>query len=160
SAYTLGAHGLIPQSFWRSFDATLEYTKIRPFVYSHFFTVNTYTHWTSPLGYTLEPNSEFLNARLRGTVYPLQISVHFLRQNHGADAANDVVGGDIYHPNFEGNDSTFPFLAGEFRRVTRIGLEAQWDILPGLALSGRVTRIEESGEEERMETCVGLGWNL
>ncbi|MBK6767372.1 MAG: hypothetical protein IPG71_14090 [bacterium] len=52
NAYTLGAHGKYPHGVLGPFDARIEYTKIRPFVYSHFFSVNTYSHWTSPLGYT------------------------------------------------------------------------------------------------------------
>jgi len=160
SAFTVGAQGLIPQSFWRHFDATLEYTKIRPFVYSHFFTVNTYTHWTSPLGYTLEPNSEFIHAYLRGTFYPVQITLSVSRQNHGADPLGGVVGGDIYHPNYEGNANEFPFLAGDFERTIRIGFEVLWEALPGLNLCGGVTAIRETREEERLETSVGFGWNL
>jgi hypothetical protein len=44
--------------------ASIDYTRLEPFVYSHFFPVNRFTHWTSSLGSDLQPNSD----RLRGSM--------------------------------------------------------------------------------------------
>lgn len=165
SAYTVGVHGIVPRSFWEKFDGRVEYTKIRPFVYTHFFETNTYSHWTSPLGYTREPNSEFITTEVRGTFYPVQITLHYSRQNHGAnyyaaDGSFVNVGGDINMPNFLGNDSEFPFLAGSFERTTRTGVRVTWEVLPGLMLYASGIRIEESRTDSRFETQAGFGWNL
>ncbi|MBU0509978.1 capsule assembly Wzi family protein [bacterium] len=160
SAYTVGTQVAVPRPFWRNFDATLEHTNIRPFVYSHFFAVNTYTHWTSPLGYTLEPNSEFLNAALRGTFYPVTITIKVSRQNHGANPSDSVnVGGDIYAANYKGNDREYPFLDGRFEQTTRVGIDASLEILPGLGVYGGIAWIDESNSDARTESRLGFGWN-
>ncbi|MBU1920103.1 capsule assembly Wzi family protein, partial [bacterium] len=165
SAYTVGMHGIVPRPFWEKFDGRVEYTKIRPFVYTHFFETNTYSHWTSPLGYTREPNSEFITTEVRGTFYPVQVTLHYSRQNHGAnyythDGSFVNVGGDINIPGFEGNDQEYPFLAGEFERTTRKGVRVTWEVLPGLILYASGTQIEESRSKNRFETQAGFGWNL
>ncbi len=154
SAYTLGVHGIVPQPFWSKFDARVEYTKIRPFVYSHIFRTNTYSHWYSPLGYTREPNSEFMTAEFRGTFYPLQITLHWSRQNHGS------VGGDIDSANFESNKTTFPFLSGTFERITRTGVRVTCEVLPNLMLFAEGMQIQQSHAPARIETRGGFGWNL
>ena len=42
----------------------LEYTKIRPYVYSHFNIQNTYTAWGTNLGHRIGPNSDEIFSRL------------------------------------------------------------------------------------------------
>ena len=160
SAYTIGAHGIVPKPFWSKFDLKLEYTKVRPFVYTHIFGVNAYSHWYSPLGYTREPNSEFITTELRGTFYPVQVTLHWSRQNHGADTASKIVGGNIYTGNYEGNNTEFPFLAGEFERTSRMGVRVSWEVLPNLTVFGEGMQIEESKFKDRLETHLGFGWNL
>jgi len=155
SAYTVGTQLIIPRPFWDHFDARLEYTKIRPYVYSHVFATNVYTNWTSPIGYTLQPNSEFLNAELRGTFYPVQIAIHVLHQNHGS------VGGDIYSPLFDTvQKRTYDFLSGQLIRTTRAGASASWEILPNLSLFATGNQVETTGKSERLEIEGGFAWNL
>ncbi len=160
NAYTLGVHGMIPRNFWNHFDARLEYTKIRPFVYSHFFDVNTYSHWTSPLGYTREPNSEFMTARLGGSFYPFYCSLTYSRQNHGANTETENVGGSIEAPSYAGNDEKFPFLAGRFGRREEFSLSARYEILPNLNVIAQIAGISESRVQDRTEWWIGFGWNL
>ncbi len=160
NAYTLGVHGIVPREFWEKFDARFEYTKIRPFVYSHFFDVNTYSHWTSPLGYTREPNSEFISLRLGGTFYPLYVSIGYERQNHGANTDDRNVGGSIQSGNYEGNKESFPFLDGRFERTESIGMSARYEVLPNLNLLLALNKISESRLPDRTEWKAGFGWNL
>ena len=160
NAYTVGVHGIVPKPFWEKFDARVEYTKIRPFVYSHFFEVNTYSHWTSPLGYTREPNSEFINFRLGASFYPLYLSVGYERQNHGANTDDLIVGGSIYEANYEGNNEDFPFLAGRFEQTDKINFSARYEVLPNLNLLFEIDAISKSGVPDRTEWKAGFGWNL
>lgn len=160
NAYTVGVHGIVPRQFWEKFDARVEYTKIRPFVYSHFFEVNTYSHWTSPLGYTREPNSEFINLRLGASFYPLYMSVGYERQNHGANTEDKDVGGSIYEANYEGNNESFPFLDGRFEHTERISLSARYEVLPNLNLLLEIAEISKSRTTDRTEWKAGFGWNL
>ncbi|MBL0059938.1 MAG: hypothetical protein IPP40_00150 [bacterium] len=160
NAYTVGVHGIVPKPFWEKFDARVEYTKIRPFVYSHFFEVNTYSHWTSPLGYTREPNSEFINLRLGASFYPLYLSVGYERQNHGANTETENVGGSIYETNYEGNNENFPFLAGRFEHTDKINFSARYEVLPNLNLLFEIVAISKSRVPDRTEWKAGFGWNL
>lgn len=160
NAYTLGVHGMIPSNFWNHFDARFEYTKIRPFVYSHFFDVNTYSHWTSPLGFTREPNSEFMTARLGGSFYPFFCSLTYSRQNHGANTETENVGGSIDAPNYAGNDKEFPFLAGLFERSEELILSARYEILPNLNVIAQIAEVKKSRAQDRTEWRAGFSWNL
>jgi hypothetical protein len=155
SAYTVGVHLAGVRGFLSRFDGGIEYTKIRPFVYSHVFGVNTYTHWTSPLGYTLEPNSEFITAELRGTFYPLQVTLRASRQSHGS------VGGDIHEPLSDAvKDNLYPFLAGNLVRDTRIGGAVEWEALPSLRLRVTGNHRARTGSVNRLEWRGGFAWNL
>lgn len=164
SAFTAGMHVVPPHRFGRHFDLGLEYTKIRPFVYTHFFATNVYSHWYSPLGYTREPNSEFITAELRGTFYPVTLAAKFSRQNHGANYTADGVyynvGGDIDQANYGAAGATYRFLAGRFERTTRIGLRAEWEPLPAFVLFAELAAISRSRQANRTETFIGFGWNL
>jgi len=155
SAYTAGVHLAGVRGFASHFDGGIEYSKIRPFVYSHVFAVNAYTHWTSPLGYTLEPNSEFITAELRGTFYPLQVRLCASRQNHGS------VGGSIYEPLKDAvKDDLYPFLAGDVVHATRIGGSVEWEALPNLRLRIEGNHGERTGSDNRLEWRGGFAWNL
>lgn len=160
NAYTVGVHGIVPKPIWEKFDARIEYTKIRPFVYSHFFEVNTYSHWTSPLGYTREPNSEFINLRLGASFYPLYLSLGYERQNHGANTETENVGGSIYETNYEGNNENFPFLAGQFEHTDKINFSARYEVLPNLNLLFEIDAVSKSRVPDRTEWKAGFGWNL
>jgi hypothetical protein len=160
NAYTLGVHGIIPKPFWEKFDARFEYTKVRPFVYSHFFGVNKYTHWTSSLGYTNEPNSEFIHFRLGATFYPLYAAISYERQNHGANTNDSNVGGSIDSPNYADSDAEFVFLNGQFVRTETITISGRYEVLPNLNLLMSVASISQSKLDNRTEVRAGFGWNL
>ncbi|MCB9358000.1 MAG: hypothetical protein H6505_05420 [Calditrichaeota bacterium] len=161
NAFTLGAHGILQgHDFWSHFDTRVEYTKVRPFVYSHFFQVNTYSHWTSPLGYTREPNSEFTSLRVGATFFPFYGAVTFRRQIHGANTWAYNYGGSIFEPNYAGNDEDFPFLAGAYRRTDELTFSARYEVLPNLNLLGEISRIECQCGSVRNEWHAGFSWNI
>lgn len=154
AAYTVGTQLIVPRPLWDHFDARVEYTKIRPFVYTHIFTSNVYTHWTSPIGYTLQPNSEFLTGELRANFYPIQIAAHLVHQNHGS------VGGRIDTPLYNAlPDQMFGFLTGRIERTTRVGLQTTWETLPGLSLFATVSEVRTTFHPNRTEVTAGFGWN-
>jgi hypothetical protein len=155
SAFTVGLQGIVPREFWSKFDLTAEYTKIRPYVYSHVFRVNTYTDWTSPIGYTLRPNSETMTVELRTTLYPVQCTLHWSHMNHGS------LGGDIYTPLPDRNQKDhYPFLGGSPDHKTQSGARLSWEALPNLFLRAQAMLISTTGRPNRFETQAGVGWNL
>ncbi|MBT3231190.1 MAG: hypothetical protein HN356_00100 [Calditrichaeota bacterium] len=79
--YNLGISGL---------ETSLDYTRIDPFVYSHFFPVNRFTTWTSSMGSSLKPNSDRIRWRLKyKPKRNLAINVRIDTNRHG------TVGGEI-----------------------------------------------------------------
>ncbi|MBU1937764.1 hypothetical protein KKG05_10235, partial [bacterium] len=148
-----------PRGTWRFLDARAEYTQVRPFVYSHVFATNVYTHWTSPLGYTLEPNSEFMTTELRATFYPVQFGLRWQRQNHGADSEDfGDVGGSVYHP--LSSQENYSLLAGDCHRTDRYSLWGVLELLENFLIQGRVTQIMETDTDNRVETALALSWNF
>jgi hypothetical protein len=155
SAFTMGFQGIIPREFWSKFDLTAEYTKIRPFVYTHVFRVNTYTDWTSPLGYTLRPNSETMTVELRATLYPVQCTAHWSHTNHGS------LGGDIATPLPDQNQNQlYSFLGGRSDHLTQSGMRISWEALPNLFLRAQGMLISATDHPNRFEAQAGVGWNL
>jgi len=101
TAYQLGA-------FWyeaftiNNLSLILEYTKIRPYVYSHVNPQNTYTAWDTNLGHPIGPNSDELFSRLAYNLTDwirLTLDYKFIRsgENIYDDQGNLLknVGGDL-----------------------------------------------------------------
>ncbi len=102
TAYQLGA-------FWyeaftiNNLSWILEYTKIRPYVYSHTDIKNTYTAWGTNLGHRIGPNSDEIFTRFAYNVNSwIGISLEYRHQRSGENVIDDEgnlvknVGGDIF----------------------------------------------------------------
>ena len=95
----------------------LEYTKIRPFVYSHNNIQNTYTAWGTNLGHPIGPNSDEILTRFAYNFTDwvrLTLDYRFIRRGENIydDDGNLIknVGGDIYishKSNPENKDAIF-----------------------------------------------------
>jgi len=95
----------------------LEYTKIRPFVYSHVDIQNTYTAWGTNLGHPIGPNADEVFSRVAYNLTDwirLSLDYHFIRRgeniydNQGNLIKN--VGGDLnitHGPNPENENAYF-----------------------------------------------------
>jgi hypothetical protein len=116
TAYQVGA-------FWyeaftlNNLSLILEYTKIRPFVYSHVDIQNTYTAWGTNLGHPIGPNADEVFSRVAYNLTDwirLSLDYHFIRRgeniydNQGNLIKN--VGGDLnitHGPNPENENAYF-----------------------------------------------------
>jgi hypothetical protein len=116
TAYQVGA-------FWyeaftlNNLSLILEYTKIRPFVYSHVNIQNTYTAWGTNLGHPIGPNADEVFSRVAYNLTDwirLSLDYHFIRRgeniydNQGNLIKN--VGGDLnitHGPNPENENAYF-----------------------------------------------------
>jgi Capsule assembly protein Wzi len=96
---------------------TIEYTKIRPYVYSHINSKNTYTSFGMPLGHPIGPNADELLARLNYNLNAytrLSFDYRHIRKGDNVyDASGNLVknvGGDIfltYDPNYSSEEAYF-----------------------------------------------------
>ena len=101
TAYQLGA-------FWyeaftlNDLSLVLEYTKIRPFVYSHYNVQNTYSAWGTNLGHIIGPNADEIFSRVAYNLTDwirFSLDYHFIRRGENVyDQQGNLVknvGGDM-----------------------------------------------------------------
>ncbi len=140
-------------------DITFETARIRPFVYTHRYPINTYTHWTAPLGYRYPPNSQvlFFNFRWRPDRRVL-LESSWTNLRHGANTPVENAGGDILTPHDNSDSDEAPFLGGDLQVSNRFDLSCRYEALLGLFLWGRGSWME-SGGDPAWEWEVGFGWN-
>jgi len=119
TAYQFGLFWYQPLSL-NDFSLVVEYTKIRPFVYSHVDSMNTYTAFGKNLGHKIGPNSDEIFSRLSYNFNErirVNFNYAFVRSGENVYDINGNlvknVGGDIYlnHDSRPENDQAY-FLDG------------------------------------------------
>jgi len=120
TAYQLGAYIYEPINI-ENLSLILEYTRIRPYVYTHFDPKNTYTAASIILGNEIGPNADQIYAKLSYN-FSEWVTLNFeykrIRKGHNIVDANGNlirnVGGDVFQVHREGIDSDeAKFLDGE-----------------------------------------------
>jgi hypothetical protein len=140
-------------------DATFEMAQLRPFVYTHQYPVNVYTHWTSPLGYFHPPNSETLFFDLRYRPHRrVLLEASWTGLRHGQNTETYNAGGDILLPNEHDGPEDVPFLGGNLVKTNWLELKGNVELLVGLSLWGRGAWIDIDGEDS-WEWEVGFRFN-
>lgn len=120
TAYQLGAFWYSPFSI-NDLSLMLEYTKIRPYVYSHTGNKDSYTAWSQSLGHRIGPNADEICAKLSYNFSEwLRGNFEYQHVRSGKniyDGIGNVIfnaGGDILFPWREGVDAKYiQFLDGE-----------------------------------------------
>ena len=127
TAYQLGAFWYAPFSF-DNLSVIVEYTRIRPYVYTHVDIKNNYTAFGANLGHRIGPNADEIMTKLNYNVNEwIRLSFEYRYMREGNNILNDEgnvvenVGGDIAlsHPAAVVNE-TAKFLAGEKLNTTFI----------------------------------------
>ncbi len=119
-AYQLGTYLYEPANI-RNLSLIFEYTKIRPFVYTHVNPKNTYTSYTEILGNSIGPNADELRLNaIYNFTDRLQLNFLFRKIRKGNniyDANGNLVknvGGNVFQPYRFGIDpDDMFFLDGE-----------------------------------------------
>ncbi len=125
--YSVGAFWIDPLKIQNT-DIRIEYTRIRPYVYSHADGIN-YTHYQSTLGYWSGPNSENFFAELNYRFSKNLLTTIFFQINrHGTNDADKNVGGDIERPPGLEDDSQVKFLDGKLEKRRSYGLDFAYEI--------------------------------
>ncbi len=123
----------------------IEFTAIRPFVFSHWYSVNTPAHWTQPLGHWAPPNS--LIWTVGGDYQPIRslyLSVRYDYQKHGANTDELNVGGDQFRPHGTGDSETVGFLDGDLQKQQDFSWKVSWEPLPrfNFAMEGGTVSVD------------------
>lgn len=109
----------------------VEYTRLDPFLYSHWTNKSQYTHWAMPLGHSLQPNSDRIAVKF--SYYPyhrLRLDVAYMHQRHAEGLVYDSIGnisvnygGDINR----GGGVRRDFLDGNRINSDIVTLNALWE---------------------------------
>lgn len=130
--YQLGT--MIYEPFIKNLSLTLEYTKIRPFTYSHYDIRDNYTAYGVNLGHRIGPNADELFTRLTYNISDWgRINLEYSRVRKGNniyDANGNLLvnaGGDIAQGHRTGIDpEEAPFLAGNRVNTDAVGINFRW----------------------------------
>ena len=108
-------------------ECWIEYTRLEPYVYTHFYPVNRFTTWTSSLGSNLPPNSDRFEV---GVKYrprrDLHLNLQVLKNRHGS------TGGDVCQTVPRGRKLVVYFLDGDRSEWTTIKTSVRWEVKTGL----------------------------
>lgn len=124
-------------------DLRFEYVRLEPWVYTHKFPINTFSHFDAPLGHALGPNSDRWQVGLTRRFAPgLSVGLEFSRTRHGdnellPDGSIRNVGGDLllgWRPGDERESKKF--LDGNLNRWTCLGGKIAWRVWPYLSVEG------------------------
>jgi len=113
-----------------NFDIALEYTRIRPFTYSHERDID-YRHFTTNLGHWIGPNSELiaLGASYRFS-QPLSVRLTCGRLRHGDNPPGANIGGNILEPwGDHGSPLNIDLLEGELKKTGYLTLKLDYEPL-------------------------------
>lgn len=161
TAFSLGMDIIKPLGL-RGSLLQLHLTRLRPYVYSHWFAVSVHAHNGTALGSSIPPNSEAISlcfSQRFGGVWEVTALGQHLR--HGeTPAGGDEVGGNIHElvPVGQRNVS-YPLLSGERISALRGEVSVAWEPLENFELSAKLglTRIE--GETFTL-FLAGFAYNL
>ncbi|MBU0517341.1 capsule assembly Wzi family protein [bacterium] len=140
-------------------DLTLEVSQLRPYIYTHQYYVNVYSHWTSPLGYRYPPNSQtfYMNLGYRPH-WRWDIDASWTHFEHGANTAELNAGGDIFTSKVNDTSEDAPFLGGDLQISNRFDLQSSYRLLLGLDLWARGSLCQFGGDDA-FEWEFGFRWN-
>lgn len=134
TAWRLAAHArAIPVG---PLDMGLSYTRLEPYIYSHFSDTNAYMHDASPLAAGgLPPNSQYFEAALTFIPVPqLIVTAMIGAGEHGAnvyvgDSLVTNVGGEQTQTRRSNDSEIVTFLDGTRERIGRLRLEIEYEPL-------------------------------
>jgi hypothetical protein len=132
-------------------DFRLEYTRIQPWVYTHWNPVNTYDHYGSTLGYPLGPNSDEVSAVFRKRFSRrFQTALSWARSRHGANPPGINIGGDIHQGYRNGDPTTAKFLDGIVEVRSAAGIDFSYEPLRQLTLKAGYTYEDRDGRANHL----------
>ncbi len=150
-------------------DARVEYSRLRPYVYSHKDTLTAYAHFTTPLGHWMGPNSDVLSGSLG---YQLSRRWRFeamaQRYRYGGNTGENNVGRNVFRPrNYMTDAEYIALLDGVLHDITQFNLTASYEFVRNgflqFAYSWFQTSIDKAAEWDwpvsRSQVVVSFRFN-
>ena len=137
--------------FLDGLDVGIEYTRLEPYVYSHFYPINRFSNWNSSLGADLQPNSDRLELTLlyRPT-FDITLNLSSALNRHGS------LGGSVEESLPHSGLHSVHFLDGIRTNwsASKIGIE--WEAVPGCLVElGNITGDRQSIIPDRYYISIG-----
>ncbi len=158
TGYLAGGRWIGPLGFMRH-QLRVEYVRLRPFVYTHWFEINVATHFGENTGSRLQPNSDEWNFSWQFfPVNELMLELFAMGRRHGETPPGaEPVGGSVYETR-AGNAGIYPFLAGQRQDRNEVGITVRWQALESLAIHLTGAAGKDSGEDSK-RFLAGLYWH-
>ncbi len=145
----------------QNLDLCVEYTRIRPFTYSHERDTD-YRHFTTNLGHWLGPNSDLIAMKMSYQVsQPLMVHLTFGSLRHGNNPENTNVGGDILQPwGINGEPINVEFLEGVLKKKSFFECMLNYEPLRNFKLRADYTYVQDAiAEVNRNEFTLSFSIN-
>ena len=125
--WQLGAYILEPFGM-NDLDCRAEYTRLRPWVYTHYRPINSFTHYGDVLGHRAGPNADELYAVIRKRFSRrFHSALSFMHGRHGANTPDENIGGDPLAGFENGDSETAPFLAGDVAKTNAVAFDVTYE---------------------------------
>ncbi len=127
-AYLAGIYHVNPLGLANT-DIRLEYSRLRPFVYSHKSDINTYNHFVTGMGHWSGPNSDdiYIEMNYRPT-FRTRFTGFVEKKRHGSNTEQINAGGDIFTPHDPSDSVTAPFLDGILEENLQFGILYRYEL--------------------------------
>ncbi|MCB0711542.1 MAG: hypothetical protein KDD67_04340 [Ignavibacteriae bacterium] len=147
-------------------DFGLSYTRLEPYVYSHFKTLNSYVHDGSGMAASgLDPNSSLFESKV--TLWPisnLRAEITLGIGRHGANVVENGqvvrnVGGDIRRTYDSTSNEKVEFLDGTLEKSTSIDVRLDYEVLRNIYLRSHLfsRSIDRAGSGVEKQVQLWLG---
>lgn len=167
--YTLGIHHVDLLGI-ANLDLRAEFTRIRPYTYSHRDSLNVYKHFSTVLGHAIGPNSENLSLGFQYQPHWRLILAAGVEQlRHGANEPGLNVGADIDRPHQSADPDYIEFMSGLNSTTRSVEVKASYHLIRGLYLRTRYAFFAVHRDRrawlpwhklQRNEVSVGFDFNF
>jgi hypothetical protein len=148
-------------------DLQLEYNRIRPFTYSHFDSVGSYTHYNQPLAHPLGANmSEFVGILNYQPLPKLYLTAKTIFSKQGLDSAGYNFGSNPLRNYDDGRIryNNYPMYSGIPATNFYGSFTASYEIFENMFVdfSGSVRLYKKKGDNDLNTSMVsaGIRWNM
>lgn len=148
-------------------DAQVEWNWVRPFTYSHFDSVGSYTHYNQPLAHPLGANFGEILGILRYQPIPrLYLTGKAIYYKQGLDSAGYNFGSNPLRTYNDGRIryNNYPMYAGIPAKCAYSSLTGSYELFENLFidLSGTLRIYKKTGEMEKNTNTISIGirWNM
>jgi hypothetical protein len=143
-------------------DLQLEWNSVRPYTYSHFDSLNSWTHFRQPMAHPLGANFRELIAIARYRPMPaLQVEARYLWMDYGEDDNRNWGGNPLFSYTRRTNDYGNFIGQGVASKTRILGLDLSWQLYHNMFLDLRMLlRRQNSANDARdLDTTLwGVGF--